>query len=138
MLNNKKKIIIILIAVSIVLIGLGFYLYPTLFPMPGIFTLNGTVKLVEGNSLRVWATVPESSLSSDGVPNYIEKEYTLNIGADSSLFGNVIKNGGNYMTKLGSAADIKENSLIDAVVKEDILKNTELNVVELTVVGSNL
>jgi hypothetical protein len=134
MFNNKKKTIIILIAILGILIGLGFYLYPIIFPMPGIFTLNGIVRSVEGNSLIVLANVPETSSFSNEVPNYIEKEYKLNIGSDSNLFGNVIKNGGNYMSKLGSTADIKTNSLIDAVVKEDIMKNTELNVVELTVI----
>lgn len=132
--KNKKKLIVISIIILVVLISLGFYLYPILFPAPGIYNLNGVVKLIEGNSLRVWANVPESSSFSNGAPNYIEKEYTLKIGPDSGLFGNVVKIDGNYLTKLNSAADIKENSVIGAVVKENILKNKELNVVELTIV----
>jgi len=134
MFKNKKKLVIGLIIILAVLIGLGFYLYPILFPAPGIYNLNGVVKFIEGNSLRVWANVPESSSFSSGAPKYIEKEYILKIGPDSSLFGNEIKIDGNYLTKLNSIADIKENSLIDAIVKEDILKNTKLNVVELTIV----
>ena len=135
MLQNKKKVAIISIVILAVLIGLGFYLYPILFPpAPGIYNLNGVVKLIEGNSLRVWANVPESSSFSSGVPNYIEKEYTLIIGSDSSLYGNEVKIDGNYLTRLNSAEAIKENSVIGAIVKENILKNTELNVVELTIV----
>lgn len=136
MFKNNKMLVAGIIIMLAVLIGLGFYLYSVYFPAVVINNLNGVIKSINGNSITVMASVPESPslFSGNDLLNYIEKEYLLKIGSDSSIFENEVKMDGNYLTQLDSAADIKANSVISAVVKENILKNDELNVVELTIV----
>ena len=44
-----------------------------------------------------------------------------------------IKTEGEFLTKLDSLGSIKPNDVFSAIVKENVLKNSELNVMELTI-----
>jgi hypothetical protein len=148
-MNKKKKIIILLVsAVVILLIAFGAYYYFVIrannllaqqsrqqIEDAGFNNINGTVKSVEGDSLRVLAEVPESySLLPAGEVKYIEKEFLLNISTTTEMYSNETTVEGNVLTKLDSISGVKPNAVFSAIVKENVLKNNELNVVELTII----
>ena len=138
MFKNKKWVIAISIIILIILLGLAYFLYYFGFfaGTAAITALNGQVRAINGNTITIMASVPEARpfFANGGAPNYVSKEYLLKINPDSKIYMNEIKIDGNYLTEQNSMANLKVNSVIDARVKEDILKNKELNVVELTII----
>lgn len=144
MTKNKKIIISLISAVALLLIGFGAYRYFVVsaynqaiqqIEQRGFNNISGTVKSVEGDNLRILAKVPENySLSSGKAPNYIEKEFLLKTSPTSEIYSNEIRIEGNFLTKLDSLSGIKPNDIFSAIAKENVLKNNELNVVELIIV----
>lgn len=148
MTKNKKIIILLVSAVAILLIAFGAYRYFTVrsynqsmqeirqqIEEAGFNNISGTVKSVEGNNLKILAKVPENySLLPVGETKYIEKEFLLKILPDSQMYSSEMRVDGEFLTKLNSLGGVKPNEIISAIVKENILKNNELNVVELIIV----
>ena len=147
MTKNKKIIISLVSAVAILLIGFGAYRYFTVrsynqsmqeirqqIEEAGFNNISGIVKSVEGDNLRILAKVPENySLLPVGETKYIEKEFLLKISATTEMYLSEIKTEGEFLTKLDSLGSIKPNDVFSAIVKENVLKNSELNVMELTI-----
>lgn len=144
-MTKKKKIIIISVLV-VVLVVLAFVVYRYFvvssynlkmqrIEQAGFNNINGIVKSVEGNNLRILANVPESyDLLSGKAPNYIEKEFLLKTTSDSEIYLSEIKAEGEFLTKLDSIKNTKPNDIVSVIAKENILKNNELNVVELIII----
>lgn len=145
MTKNKKIIIYSISVIAVLLIILSAYRYFVInsannfaqqirqqIEEAGINNISGIVKSVEGDSLKILASVPESySLFPAGETTYTEKEFLLKTLPDSQMYSSEMRTDGEFLTKIDSISSIKINTTVSAIVKEDIFKNNELSVAEL-------
>ncbi len=96
--------------------------------------LNGTIKSINGNKILVTAKVLTAERTSIGINNtYTENEYSLNISTSTKIYINEIKPNGNYLSDI-SIREIKSGYKFDALIKENVLTNKILDLIELTII----
>ncbi|MHB9019500.1 MAG: hypothetical protein ACYC3G_01290 [Minisyncoccota bacterium] len=147
-MNKKKKIIILSISIILILVlASAIYWYFSVsysnkliqgtreqIEQMGFNNLSGTVKAIEGDNLRVSARVPENfSLFSTEENRYVEKEFILKILSTSEIYLSMAGVDGIALTQMNSIGEVKLGNTFSAIVKENILKNTELSVKELII-----
>lgn len=140
---SKKKKIILLVIVLLVLAAAGYFVYLNIsvnrarqaaiaeIEQRGLKNMTGVVQLVEGDSLKVLAQVPEefTPLSKGGY-KYIEKEYVLKIASSSIV---TLQTDPGAVSELKSLEKIKSGDHFSALASEDIMGKNEVGIAELMI-----
>ena len=146
-MNKKKKIIIVLASIIVILAAVfGVYRYLALSSYnrsmqeirrqiedAGFNNVSGIVKSVEGDSLVISAEIPENYSLLSSVTGYTQKEFLLKMASTSEIYSSEIGTGGELLTRLDSFSGTKPGDIVSVIVKENVLKNNELSVVELII-----
>ena len=134
---NKK---ILISAILLVLLTIAVYFsYNYFLNKPnygeiesvGLNNISGTVELVEGNTLKVIAQVPDNftPFSENGY-KYINKSYILKITSSTTILLHVKDNEFNQLSDLST---IKPGYKFLAASKENIMDKNEIEITELTI-----
>ena len=140
-MSKPKKITLIVIIVLLILAVAGYFIVMGInnsnraaeiksAEQGGLNNISGIVNSVNGEDMTVTAEVPnEFTPYSKGGYTYVSKSYILKTSSSTQILFYVNDTNYNQLVDLSS---IKPGDRFSAMVKENIMSNSELNVAQIT------